>query len=177
MSKVKFDFTNVRTRVIPILRRVEDYLAKIGRLKYNQFLLKRVLADIREVRAMQRIILNGLKGAGYFHFDIPLIQKLACVDQVDVEILDIVHQAGRAGVFPKDVAAALPAYRMKHYHVTRKIQRMNKRIGHETGEKLFEKRGWKWALTLFAFESYGDVEKHSLEEFAVERQESDSEEN
>ena len=34
MSKVKFDFSTVRTRVIPILRRVEveDYPAKIGRI-------------------------------------------------------------------------------------------------------------------------------------------------
>jgi len=34
MSKVKFDFSTVRTRVIPILRHVEveDYLAKIGRV-------------------------------------------------------------------------------------------------------------------------------------------------
>jgi DNA-binding MarR family transcriptional regulator len=34
MSKVKFDFGTVRTRVIPILRRieVEDYPAKIGRV-------------------------------------------------------------------------------------------------------------------------------------------------
>ncbi len=34
MSKVKFDFTTVRTRVIPILKRVEveDYPAKIGRI-------------------------------------------------------------------------------------------------------------------------------------------------
>jgi DNA-binding MarR family transcriptional regulator len=34
MSKVKFDFSTVRTRVIPILKRVEveDYPAKIGRL-------------------------------------------------------------------------------------------------------------------------------------------------
>ena len=32
-SKVKFDFTTVRTRVIPILKRVQvgDYPAKIGR--------------------------------------------------------------------------------------------------------------------------------------------------
>jgi DNA-binding transcriptional ArsR family regulator len=34
MSKVKFDFSTVRTRVIPILKRVEveDYPAKIGRI-------------------------------------------------------------------------------------------------------------------------------------------------
>jgi hypothetical protein len=34
MSKVQFDFSTVRTRVVPILRRVEveDYPLKIGRV-------------------------------------------------------------------------------------------------------------------------------------------------
>jgi hypothetical protein len=135
---------------------------KIGRLKYNQFLLKRVLSEIQQVRETQRVILNGLKGAGYFHFDIPMIQKLACADQVDVEILEVVHTVGLKGILPKYVAATLPQWEMKHYNVTRRIQRMNKRLEHETGERLFEKRGWKWALTRFGFEVYGDVEKGDL---------------
>lgn len=135
---------------------------KIGRLKYNQFLLKRILSEIKEVRAIERVILNGLKGAGYFHFDAPMIQKLACVDQVDVEILDRVHMAGNSGIFPKDVAADLPEYHMKHYHISRRIQRMNRRLEHETGEKLFEKRGHRWALTSFGFETWGEIEKDEI---------------
>jgi hypothetical protein len=127
---------------------------KIGRLKYNQFLLKRVLTEIREVRAIERIILNGLKGAGYFHFDVPMIQKLACADQVDLEIVDLVHAAGLSGIFPKDVAISLSKYNLKHYHISRRILRMNKRLEYETGERLFEKRGWKWAFTKFAFDAW-----------------------
>jgi hypothetical protein len=144
---------------------------KIGRLKYNQYLLKRVLTEIGEVKETQRIILNGLKGAGYFHFDVPLIQKLACVDVVDLEILDRVHVAGRGGVLPKDVAKDLFEYGLKHYHVSRRILRMNKRMAFECGERVFEKRGWRWALTVFGFEAFGDVERKSLEEFTVEPKE------
>ena len=40
--------------------------------------LERVAADVKEVREMERVILNGLKGAGYFHFDRPMIERLAC---------------------------------------------------------------------------------------------------
>lgn len=141
---------------------------KVGRLKYNQELLKRVLSKIEQVQDAQRIILNGLKGAGYFHFDIPMIQKLAAVDQVDLEILECVHNAGRPGILPKNIAKALPEYKMKQYQVTRRIQRMNKRMAFESGEQIFEKRGWRWALTLFALDSYGDVDRRSLEEFVVE---------
>jgi hypothetical protein len=32
-----------------------------------------------------------------------MIEKIACVDQVDIEILDSVYRAGVKGVFPKDV--------------------------------------------------------------------------
>jgi len=141
---------------------------KIGRLKYNQYLLKRVLTEIKEVREVQRIILNGLKGAGYFHFDVPLLQKFACQDQLDLEILEMVHASGREGIYPKDVAAAFPQYKdekgqpIKHYHVSRRIQRMNKRLEHEAGERLFEKRGWKWALTSFGADIWGETEKDSV---------------
>lgn len=132
---------------------------KIGRLKYTLQLLKDVKKEIHELREMQRVILNGLKGAGYFHFDTPLIQKLACVDQVDLEILQRVFETGRGGIFPKDVAAALPEYHLHHWHVSRRIVRMNKRLRLETGEDLFEKRGHKWALTSFGFETWGNDEK------------------
>lgn len=154
---------------------------KIGRLRYNQFLLKRVLNAVSEVREMQRIILNGLKSAGYFHFDVPAIQKLICTSNLDLEILDIVHQAGRSGIMPKDIAKALPEYKdlkgnpIKQYYVTRLIDRMNKHLEHETGEVLFEKHGWRWALSQFGFETYGDVDKRSLEDFSVDQVKIDSE--
>ena len=137
---------------------------KIGRLKYNQYLLKRVLTMTKEVRDMQRVILNGLKGAGYFHFDIPMLQKFACEDAVDLEILQRVYEVGREGIFPKDVAEGLSEYKLAYWHVSRRIVRMNKRLEHETGERLFEKRGHKWALTSFAFEVFGTSESEVKED-------------
>lgn len=131
---------------------------KMGRIRWNQILLKRALSEIEQVRVIQRIILNGLKGAGYFHFDVPMIQKITCVDAVDLNILEVVRESGAKGVFPKDVAKeinAIDAYDLKYYDVSRRIVRMNKRLARETGEVLFEKRGHKWALTTFAFDLYG----------------------
>jgi hypothetical protein len=129
---------------------------KIGRLKYNQQLLKQVLRKIEDIQESQRIILNGLKGAGYFHFEVPMIQRISCQDQVDLDILDAVYEAGPQGIFPKDVARQLSQYGLKYYEVSRRILRMNKRLTHETGEKPFEKRGWKWALTRFALDVWGE---------------------
>jgi len=36
---------------------------------------------------------------------------------------------------------------------------MNKRLEKEFGEKAAEKRGWHWALTKFAFESWGESKR------------------
>jgi hypothetical protein len=75
-----------------------------------------------------------------------------------LEILERVREAGPQGVFPKDVAKELCQYALKYYDISRRIIRMNKRLQFETGERLFEKRGHRWALTSFAFEVWGEME-------------------
>jgi len=129
---------------------------KVGRLKYNQQLLKRALHDLEEVKLMQRTILAGLKGM--FHFEKPMIQEIACVDEVDVLILDYLYEAGGGGMLPKDLAAKLNEFRIRRHQVSRRIVRMNKRLEKEIGEQLVEKHGWHWTLTCFAFQSWGDSE-------------------
>jgi hypothetical protein len=130
---------------------------KVGRLKYNQQLLKRALKDLEEVKLMQRTILAGLKGM--FHFEKPMIQKIVCVDEVDVLILDYLYEAGGGGLLPKDLAARLTQFSVRRHQVSRRVLRMNKRIQAKIGERVVEKRGWHWALTGFAFESWGDSER------------------
>jgi hypothetical protein len=126
--------------------------------------LHRLEGRMERIECMQRIILNGLKGAGYFNFDIPMLQKFACEDAVDLEIMQRLYEAGRGGMFPKDVAGELSEYKLAYWHVSRRIVRMNKRLEHETGERLFEKRGHKWALTSFAFEVFGTSENEVKED-------------
>jgi hypothetical protein len=130
---------------------------KIGRLKYNQQLLKRALSDIGEVKLMQRTILAGLKGL--FHFEKPMIQEIACVDEIDLEILQLLFEAGNAGLLPKDLAAQLSSYRVLRHQVSRRILRMNKRLEKKLGEYVAEKRGWHWALTRFGFEVWGETKE------------------
>ena len=65
---------------------------KIGRLKYNQQLLKQTLAEVEEVKLMLRTIFAGLKGS--FNFEQSLIERIACEDEVDREILRLLFEAG-----------------------------------------------------------------------------------
>jgi len=124
---------------------------KIGRLKYNQQLLKKTLAEVEEVKLMLRTIFAGLKGS--FNFEQSLIERVACGDEVDREILRLLFEAGSPGLLPRDVAAKLEGFNVTRHHVSRRILRMNKRLEKEFGEHVAEQRGWHWALTSFVFET------------------------
>jgi hypothetical protein len=125
---------------------------KIGRLKYNQQLLKQTLAEVEEVKLMLRTIFAGLKNS--FNFEQSLIERIACEDEVDREILRLLFEAGGLGLLPKDLALKLERFKVARHQVSRRILRMNKRLEQEFGEKVAEQRGWHWALTSFAVEAW-----------------------
>jgi hypothetical protein len=130
---------------------------KVGRLKYNQQLLKQTLAEVEEVKLMLRTIFAGLKGS--FNFEQSLIERVACADEVDREILRLLFDAGSPGMLPRDLAGGLAHFKVARYQISRRILRMNKRLEKEFGEHVAEKRGWHWALSSFAVEVWGETEK------------------
>ena len=130
---------------------------KIGRLKYNQQLLKQTLAEVEEVKLMLRTIFAGLKDS--FNFEKSLIERYACQDEVDKEILRLLYEAGSTGLLPKDLQSKLEEFKVTRHQISRRILRMDKRLEKELGEHIAEKRGWHWALTSFAVEIWGETEK------------------
>jgi hypothetical protein len=134
------------------LRKKRSQSEKIGRLKYNQQLLKQTLFQIEEVKLMLRTIFAGLKGS--FNFDRSLIVRVVCQDEVDEEILNLLFEAGSHGLLPKNLAEKLGKHEITRHQVSRRIARMNKRLQKEFGESVAEKRGWHWALTSFGIESW-----------------------
>jgi hypothetical protein len=153
---VRFDMEDVEKPVQKVKKR-RSQSDKIGRLKYNQQLLKRTLAEVEEVKLMLRTIFAGLKGS--FNFEQPLIERVACEDEVDREILQALFEAGSPGMLPKDLAARLERFKITRHQISRKVLRMNKRLKKEFGEYVAEKRGWRWALTSFAVEAWGAPER------------------
>jgi hypothetical protein len=125
-------------------------------LKYNQQLLKQTLAEVEEVKLMLRTIFAGLKGS--FNFDQSLIERIACVDEVDKEILQLLFEAGSFGLLPKGLAGRLERFKVTRHQVSRRIQRMNKRIEKEFGEQVAEQRGWHWAMSSFATDCWNETE-------------------
>ena len=120
-------------------------------------MLKQTLSEVEEVKLMLRTIFAGLKGS--FNFEQSLIERVACSDEVDREILQLLFEAGRPGLLPKDLAIKLDRFKITRNQISRRIQRMNRHLEKEFGEQIAEKRGWHWALTNFALEIWGQSEK------------------
>ena len=117
---------------------------KIDRLKYNQQLLKQTLAEVEEVKLMLRTIFAGLKGS--FNFEQSLIERVACEDEVDREILQLLFEAGSPGLLPKDLVVKLEKFKVTRHQVSRRILKMNKQIR----ERVWRACGWKTGLAFGA---------------------------
>jgi hypothetical protein len=129
---------------------------KIGRLKYIEELQKRSLARQERMELMLRTIFKGLEGM--FNFKKPFIQKIACRDEVDLEILELLFQNQPEGLFPRYVAASLQQFKLTRFQVSRRLKAMNRRLERELGQHIAEKRGHHWALSSFAVEAWGEEE-------------------
>jgi hypothetical protein len=151
---VHFDMETTE-KPVQISKKKRSQSDKIGRLKYNQQLLKQTLAEVEEVKLMLRTIFAGLKDS--FNFDKSLIDRIACQDDVDREILRLLFEAGSPGLLPKDLQVQLEQFKVTRHQISRRILRMNKRLEKEFGEHIAEKRGWHWALTSFAIELWGET--------------------
>jgi len=66
-------------------------------------------------------------------------------------------QNGVKGSLPSAIATELGEYGLKRWDVTRRIQRMNKKLMKEIGQKVAEKRGHQWAPTNFLLDALEKV--------------------
>jgi hypothetical protein len=135
---------------------------KVGRLKYIIELLKRLERQIGEIDIRTRTLTAGLRE--WISFEPSYIQKVACEDEVDAEIITCLIQKGSGGLLPSTIASELAEYGLKRWDVTRRIQRMNKKLMKEIGQKVAEKRGHQWAPTGFLIDAFCDEnsERHSF---------------
>ena len=134
-------------------RKTRKIWMKTGSYKYLLQLLHAIRREIRELRRTQRYLIQGLEHT--FLFDDDYIRSVACKDEVDQEILDVLYMAGPPGKLPRDVALELSEYRINPWNVTQRIRRMNKRLDRHIAKELAEKRGLKWALTNWAYHNWG----------------------
>ena len=132
----------------PPVKRRRTRAEKVGRLKYIIQLIRRLDEKIDKVDLRTRQIAAGLHGILSFEAD--YLEKVACNDEVDARLIDRLIQAGEGGISSPKLAQDLTQFNLKRWSVTRRIQRMNKKLTKELNKKVAEKRGRRWAATSFA---------------------------
>ena len=120
---------------------------KVGRLKYIIQRIGRLEQKIDGIDVRTRTMMAGLRE--WMSFKPDYIQRVACQDEVDAEIIERLVQADDGGVLPSAIARGLSKYGLKRWDITRRIQRMNKKLRKELGKPVAEKRGHRWALSNF----------------------------
>lgn len=134
-------------------RRRRSQAEKKGRIKYAFEKISVIQRDINEMKRMLRRLSEGLDP--FLIFDKDFIINMACEDEVDRAILDVLRTAGSAGILPKDILPQVEHHGLKYWHVTRRIKRINRRLKRKIGKRAAEKRGLKWALTSFMDRAWG----------------------
>ena len=83
--------------------------------------------------------------------------QIVCQDEVDEALLWCMYYAAGDGISPTHVInnPELSGFKLKPWNITRRVQRMNKRLKKELGKRVAEKRGRKWAMTSFARNIWG----------------------
>ena len=146
---------------------------KVGKFRYLNRKVDRLTEEMRKLRGMQearfRVLFNALRPL-FAEVDSEYIVNVVCEDEADVALLDYLRSKGDGGITPSEASAAkeLRKFRFKPYHVTRRVQRMNRRLQRELGKPLAESYMRRWVLTSFVLRAFGlskqDLEAEQLEE-------------
>ena len=134
---------------------------KIGKHKYELELLHRIEGRLERIEWSQRTIFHGLQG--YFHFERPLVEKVACESELDLAVITCIYEAGLNGILAKEISAKLAKYNLEHHKILRIMNRVNRNVETAFGKLMVQKLGKKWALTDFGFELWGKIGENQEE--------------
>jgi len=123
----------------PQKRRSEE--EKVGRRKWIVRTLKRMEDRQKRIDRRTRMLAAGLRELFILGED--YVSMIACQDENDVAILSALREAGATGRQSGELAAQLD---IDHRDVSRRVQRINKRMQQEIGENIIQKQGHKWKL-------------------------------
>ena len=144
------------------VRRRRTQAEKVGRVKYIVYKLGRLERQLKLIDDRTKTLVQGLRD--FMQFEKGYVEDVICQDEVDKLILQTLLEVGNAGILPSQLSARLSRYHVDRWRVTRRIQRMNKRLRKELGQSVAEKRGHKWAMTSFMHETWGSKIEEIREE-------------
>lgn len=133
-------------------------LARKIDLMRNEFRL-----ELKRIRQELRILTHTL--APIYAMDEAYITKIVCDDEGDEALLEALISAGQKGITPSEISQnpQFAKFQFQPYHVTRRLQRMNKRLDHELGKKVAEVYHRRWMITRFVQASW-NATKEEIED-------------
>ena len=142
---------------------------KEGKFRYLHRKLDQIRKEVREGFKRQdarfRILFNTLSPF-LAEIDKDYIMSAVCQDEADEALLTYLRSKGDQGITPTEACAAkqLARFHFKPFHITRRIQRMNKRLKAELDKPVAEKHGRRWVLTRFVYKAWGATKEEITRE-------------
>ncbi|WGM90147.1 MAG: hypothetical protein NUK63_03265 [Candidatus Bathyarchaeum tardum] len=119
-------------------RSVEE---KVGRHKWIIRTLKKIERRQKIIDRRTRMLAAGLRSL--FSLGEDYVSMIVCKDEVDVAILYALREAEATGRQTGELATQLD---IDHRDISRRIERMNKKMIQEIGEPVITKKGHKWKI-------------------------------
>jgi hypothetical protein len=138
---------------------------KEGKFRYLNRKLDAVRRETRQgfrhVEKQLRIILNCL--APFLEIDSDYLVSVVCQDEGDQALLHYLRSKGSIGITPTEACAAeeLERFRFKPFHITRRIQRMNKCLEEDIGKQVAASYNRRWVLTRFAQQAFNATKEET----------------
>jgi hypothetical protein len=129
------------------IKKKRSLAQKYGKYKWMRILIDRNSRELREIKRMLRGLSQGL--SYMMDFESNYLGKMVCSDSRDERILEVLLAAGSDGLSPQKIHFKVRRYGLKYHHITRRINRMNKRMLSEIGERVADKVGRNWVLSDF----------------------------
>jgi len=129
---------------------------KVGKFRYLNSKVAGLKADVRELKKMVRMVTNSL--SPFMDVDRESLERIVCKDEVDLALLDLLRAKGCLGTTPNEAIHEdeLKPYRLKPFHITRRIQYMNRRLKEALDRDLAVSVDRRWKLSLFARKMLAD---------------------
>jgi len=129
---------------------------KVGKFRCLNSKVAGLKADVRELKKMVRMVTNSL--SPFMDVDRESLERIVCKDEVDLALLDLLRAKGGLGTTPNEAIREdeLKRYRLKPFHITRRIQRMNRRLKEALDRDLAVSVDRRWKLSLFARKMLAD---------------------
>jgi len=90
---------------------------RVGKHKYEIQRFDRLDARMERIEWMLRTVFHGLEG--YFRFERPLVEKIACQSDMELTIIGLIFEAGPNGVLAKEIQARLPQLNLEKHKILR----------------------------------------------------------